>query len=275
MNAAPSPIAFSDADLFAEPDRQVPVAAARIRRLASARRLPLVLCSTQTRAELECLQRRLDFSYPFICENGAAVYVPEGYFNEPVPGARLSCGYEVVTFGSGYGETVDALRRAATQLGIDVVGFHDLSIDDVAMECRLPLPQARLAKMREYGEPFRIAPAHANRRAELFGALHDRGFACIRGGQFDYVGPPVDEVTGIRLLQRCYERALGPIITVGVGDPSKDARLLNEVQIPIELPRRADWPEIIRKPHLTELSTERPPRPFGHLFRRLALRAGK
>jgi mannosyl-3-phosphoglycerate phosphatase len=44
--------------------------------LIRAQGIPLVLCSSKTRAELEIYRARLDNGDPFIIENGGALYVP-------------------------------------------------------------------------------------------------------------------------------------------------------------------------------------------------------
>jgi len=114
----------------------------------------LILCSSMTRAELERCQQELGFVQPFICESGAAVLLPHGCFPFDVPSDRDLTGYHVIEFGRPYGEVVALLHRTASRLGIDVVGFSDMSIEEVASECCLSLSHARLAKLRDYDEPF-------------------------------------------------------------------------------------------------------------------------
>ena len=105
--------------------------------------LPLVFSSSKTRAELELIQQELGLHHPFICENGAAVFVPRGYFDFTVAPAIDVAGYEVVEFGKPYTEVVASLHRAAHRLDMEVIGFSDMSVEDVANECDLSLLQAR------------------------------------------------------------------------------------------------------------------------------------
>src|SRR5713226_6564538 len=53
------------------------------------RRIPLVLVTSKTRAEVEPLRRKLGHAHPFITENGGGVFIPDGYFNLKIPGAAL------------------------------------------------------------------------------------------------------------------------------------------------------------------------------------------
>lgn len=235
------PIIFSDVELLLKSPDRLPDEIQTARRLATSQDLPLVLCSTRTRAEIEFIQYRFGLRHPFVCENGAAVYVPHGYFGFDLPGGRPAAGYEVIEFGRPYGDVVDALERTARRLGIEVTGFHDASVEDVARDCRLTLQQARLAKLREYGEPFRIVSHHPDQRTRLYRALAAIGFGCAAGGHYEYVGAPIDEVVGIRLLCQWYERAFGPILSIGVGDPVRDTGLLQFVHWPIvSLPEDAE-----------------------------------
>ena len=52
--------------------------------------VPLVICSSKTRREIESYRIRLGNHDPFIAENGGAVYVPEGYF--PAAGSAETAG---------------------------------------------------------------------------------------------------------------------------------------------------------------------------------------
>ena len=49
--------------------------------------IPLVLCSGKTRAQLEAVHQLLGIRHPFICEHGAAAFIPPGYFSR-VPDGR-------------------------------------------------------------------------------------------------------------------------------------------------------------------------------------------
>src|SRR3989338_10179164 len=53
-----------------------------------ARDVPLVLCSSKTRAEIEEYRRRLDNGHPFIAENGGGVFISHGYFSVPLDAAE-------------------------------------------------------------------------------------------------------------------------------------------------------------------------------------------
>ena len=210
-------VVFSDVDgvLRAPHMPAFTTAAATLKQLAGDDSA-LVLCSGKTRAELEFVQQKLDISHPFICENGGAVIIPSGYFDVEVPNARAVAGRQAVEFGRAYAEVVDILHRTADRLRIEIVGFSDMSIEEVARDCRLPLLDARLAKLREYEEPFRLIDPGLVARARLFKALDAAKLRGREGRPFDRAGAPVDCAVGVNLLISLYRRSRGDLTTIAV-----------------------------------------------------------
>ncbi len=197
----------------------------------------IVLCSSKTRAELEFIQQTLGIADPFICEHGAASFIPDDYFDAEIPGARELSGYQAVEFGRTYADVVEVLRRTTGRLRIGILAFSEMSIDDVARECGLPLLQARLAKLREYEERFRVLdpdPAASHRLGKAISGSHLR---CVDGDPFDYVGAPVDHRLGVNLLNGLYRGARASVLTIGVTDRGGEDGLETLVDQVIEIPR--------------------------------------
>jgi mannosyl-3-phosphoglycerate phosphatase len=219
-------VVFSDLDrVLGAPHAEAFTMAAAVLRQLEADNTALVLCSEKTRAELGFIQQKLEITHPFICEDGGAVIVPDGYFHFEIPNARRVAGCQVLEFGRAYADVVDILHRTADRLQIEIVSFSDMSIEEVARECQLPLLEARLAKLREYEEPFRLVdPAFAS-RSRLFKALDAASLRGREGGRFDRVGGPVDSPAGVRLLTGLYRRDRGDLITVGITHRTPHGRL--------------------------------------------------
>ncbi len=175
MKPKTSIVVFSDVDaILLDPHMPSFASAATVLSRLVLEDVVLVLCSSRTRAEIELIQQELGLNAPFICENGGAVFIPGGYFDFDVPGARELAGYQTVEFGRAYSDVVRTLRRTAERLRIEIIGFGDMSIEEVARECGLPLLQARLAKLREYGEYFRTLDPGPAVRSRLSKALNRR-----------------------------------------------------------------------------------------------------
>ena len=198
----------------------------------ASQRVAVVLCSSMTRAELEIVQQGLRIRQPFICESGAAILIPDGYFPFDVLCDCALPGYRVISFGRPYSEVVTVLHRVAARLDTPIVGFSDQSIDQVAKECGLSLPSARLAKLREYDEPFRLVDSTRDAHDRLWRALRSAGLGCTSRGLREHVGAPVNTGTTIKPLIRLYRRAFGKIVTAGVGTAPYSASLLHRVHAP-------------------------------------------
>jgi mannosyl-3-phosphoglycerate phosphatase family protein len=223
-------VIFSDVDsVLRDPPPHSFAAAASILEVLARVRIPLVLCSGKTRAEVEHIQQGLGIADPFVCENGAATFVPRGYFSFDVPRARDVAGYEAVEFGRAYQGVVKTLHRTADRLRIEIVGFNDMSVQDVARECRLTLLRARLAKLREYEELFRILGSDQAARHRLFKGLHAERLRCVDGQRYYHVGAAVDKRIGMNLLRTFYRREYGSILTVGLADAMAEANFVQLV----------------------------------------------
>jgi mannosyl-3-phosphoglycerate phosphatase len=239
MQSFPSILVFCDLDdtLFESHSFSVDASAHRALDRIERDGVPLVLCSSKTRAELELIQLELGIDQPFICENGAAVFVPRGYFGFSVPRARSVAGYEAVEFGKRYADVVGLLNGAAGRLGVKIRGFNDMSVADVAIDCDLPLLLARLAKLREYGEPFRVIDARPGALPRLFRALNATGLDCTSRGRYHYAGANCRD--GVQFLRGLYRRAFGDVITVAFGDHGSAVPLLLHAHVPLVVQSRA------------------------------------
>ncbi len=196
--------------------------------------VPLVLASSKTQAEIEAVQRDLGIHHPCISENGGALFIPDGYFPFLPSVVRRVHNGVALEFGSPYHDVVAALRVVAERLRTEVVGFNDMSAEEVAAVCGLPLARARLAKLREYDEPFRFVHPAPAARARLRAALQARGFRVTRGARFDHVTGRTDKGLPLAALATLYQRNVGRrALTVGLGDGLNDLALLANVDIPI------------------------------------------
>lgn len=213
---------------------------AAIARLADAG-VPVVAASRGTRAEIELLRAELGLADPFIAENGAAVFVPRGYFPFTLPASGIRSGYHSFERSIAHDAVVRALRRAANQARVSVVGFSDMSISEVARECGISLLQARLAKLREYDEPFRVVDHEAAARARLLKTLRGAGLQVWTDMRFDHVAGSADMAACVALLRSLYARR-GRLVAVGVGATEADLEFLRRVDVPVLVPERAARP---------------------------------
>ncbi len=211
------------------------------------RSIPLILCSSKTRAEIEGYRERLRNEDPFIVENGGAVFVPSGYF--PFPAGTLKGKYEITVFGRPYQEIRQEFVRLRESLRIDVRGFGDMTAEEIASLTGLSPEEAVLAKKREFGEPFIFGKGVDER---FLRTAEKDGFHWTRG-RFFYLMGDHDKGKAIRLLKQWYGAEHGTLNTIGLGDGLNDLPLLREADHPVLVRKEdgayeemADLPNIIR-----------------------------
>jgi len=192
--------------------------------------IPLVLCSSKTRAEIEVYRKRLNNKHPFISENGGGIFIPMDYFRFEIAG-EVRDNYIAITLGKPYSEIRNAFIEIRKRLKIKAKGFGDFSAEDVAALARLPLSEAMLAKARDFDEPF-IFEEGENRIEEFLDAIEDAGLHWTQGRFYHIMGDN-DKGKAVKILKGFYEKEHGKITTIGLGDRFNDLPLLNEMDYPV------------------------------------------
>lgn len=211
--------------------------------------LRLVLCSSQSRAELEIRQAELNIRQPFISENGSAAFVPQQYFDFEIPGARSVPAYDIIEFGHPLDEVSRDLHRVATALPLEIVAFSRMSVDEVAQDCHLPLLRARLAKLREYQDVVRPLAPQTSARSQLRKALRLARLIYVERGRYDHVGRAANPSAAVAAVSRLFRRACGSILTVAIAEDVPHGWFLPPVDCYIRVARggqevgsnAADW----------------------------------
>ena len=225
------------------------------------RSIPLIINSSRSRAEIERLHHTLDIVMPFISEHGSALFLPHQCLPFVPHNARTAVGGHVIEFGQRYYQVVDTLRLVCRELHIDVVGFAELSIDEVARELDISSAEAQLVKLREYTELFRIEDGSDATLSRLFKALRRRGLRCYQRGRHYLVSATPNRAESLQTLKSLWKRAWGEHVMVGLGDSEDDVSWLQFVDVPIFVENgRSGIPARVLSKLPTVRLTERPGR---------------
>jgi len=212
------------------------------------RGIPLVICSSKTRSEIEVYRKRLDNDHPFISENGGGIYIPAGYFPFHGSGAQKN-GYEMISLGLPYEEIRKRFDALRDRFSIAVLGFGDMSIEEVAVLTGLTTEESRMAKERDFEEPFLFAGEPDER---FLREIEGEKLRWTQGRFFHLMG---DHHKGraVNILRKLYERRDGPVMTVGIGDSLNDLPFLVAVDRPVLVKKetgkhdaRIDIPGLVR-----------------------------
>ena len=227
-------IAFVDVDVVPAPPVDRRGLVARMLERLAHERIMLVFCSGRTRAEVESARQAFGVFHPFITEGGGAAFIPERYFGTEVENTRKVGGYQAIEFGATYETLVDTIRHAADRLSLGVLGFGDMSVEQVARECGLSLLDARLAKLREYSEPFRLLVGNPIAERRLIRTLEGAGVRCRRGPEFLLAGTAKGPQGAVALLTTLYRVAFGSVLSVAAIEGAGLTDLVPHVDVALD-----------------------------------------
>lgn len=196
--------------------------------------IPLVLCSSKTRKEIEYYRRKLHNHHPFISENGGGIFIPKGYFSFSLRSLSFNYteenSYEVIKLGPSYSD----LRRAIGELrsdGFCIKGFGDMTAQDLMRLAGMTVEEAMMARERDFDEPF-IFEGDASDIGGLYAAIESKGFNYTQGRFLHIIGNS-DKGKAVSILCDLYRRGLGELTTVAIGDSPNDIPMLERVDCPV------------------------------------------
>ena len=195
-----------------------------------ARGVPLVFCSSKTRAEQQTIRAELGVNHPFIVENGAALLIPEGYFDFDFTSVAAS-GYRMIEFAAPYAEIRDKLTDLRQTQGLALRGYGDMSVAEVSALTGLDPDASRRAMAREYSETV-VFDGSASEIERALSLLRDAGLETLRGSRFYSLHRGADKGRAARALIDLYRRQHGLVRSVAIGDSANDVSLLKAVDLP-------------------------------------------
>ncbi len=219
--------------------------------------IPLVFCSSKTRAEQEVYRRALDVADPFIAENGGAIFIGRGYFPFSYEFHRVISGYQVIELARPYSEIRQILEEIRLKNGLDFRGYGDMAAAEIAHLTGLDLASARLAQKREYQETLNLTGSEEQIQFVLT-KIKEAGLNVSRGGRFYGVMAGSDKGRAVTILTELFQRKLGPIETIGIGDSLNDVPMLAKVGIPVLVKKPGNYWEEIELPNLYRIDSVGP-----------------
>lgn len=238
MSSGEQLIVFSDLDGTLLDENYSFAAAQPALRKITESDIPLILCSSKTRKEIEHYRGNMGNRHPFISENGGGIFIPDGYFPDESVLERFSPGpepgYRVIRLGTPYHELRKALGELRAE-GFSLTGFGDLTTAELAKETGLSTREALLCKERDFDEPF-LFKGSEEEKAKLFRAIRDRGLFTTQGVYLHLLGNN-DKGKAVKILCEIFRARYGSIKTVALGDSPNDLPMLASVDLPLAVQR--------------------------------------
>lgn len=189
--------------------------------------IPVIPATSKTRAEIEQLRRELRNSHPFIAENGAAVYIPKGYFDNPPEGTRDGGDYWLYEMAPPRARWLELLSWLERDYVGEFQHFFKLGTKGIMQVTGLPEARARQANLREYSEPVHWI-GRETRKQRFVEALQAAGATVLHGGRFLSLSGATDKGRALAWLRACYRDARPAMLMddLAAGDSANDCAML-------------------------------------------------
>ena len=221
--------------------------------------IPVVANTSKTFAELVELYGKLKLATPFIVENGAAVYIPIGYFREQPADTTVEGDYWVKAFVPSREHWLDHLNQLPSGLCDAFIGFSQMSSSQIAQETGLSKEEALLASKKQFSEPIKWL-GNERQKQQLAIFISERGAKLLEGGRFIHIGGQSDKAHAMNWLTAQYENEytqpvsqlqdidatqkvslkfetspVNKILTVALGDSYNDNAMLEAADIAVQI----------------------------------------
>lgn len=192
-------------------------------------KVPVIPVTSKTQAEVELLRDSLHNPHPFIVENGAAVFIPKGYFPQQPADTTEKDGYWVKEFVAPRARWQSLIEQVRPHYSDQFKTFADVGIDGIIAMTGLNVHAAARAARRQYGEPV-CWHGNGNLKHQFIEELTAAGAHILEGGRFLHVSGDCDKGRALRWLEQVYQNADADkqMHSLAIGDSQNDRAMLEQ-----------------------------------------------
>ncbi len=199
-------------------------------------KIPLILASSKTRVEMAGYQKEFGIEeYPFIVENGSAVYTSKAYFSK-LSGSEPFKSYTRYCLGKTYEEIKNILIKVSEENEYIIRGFHNTNKQEIIDRTKLSPEAVELALHREFSIPL-----FYDDRVEkiLLKEIQKYNLQILYGGRFMHILGKTDKGKALELVVKGYQKEtdLSDAKTIAIGDTLNDVAMLQKADIKILVKR--------------------------------------
>ena len=205
----------------------------------ATQKIPVIPVTSKTQAELEQLRDDLHNHHPFIIENGAAVFIPKGYFKEQPSDTTETEAYWIKSFVKPRETWQQLITKIRSRYEGKFITFAEAGLDGIVAMTGLKSDQASKAAQRQYGEPLSWQ-GNCIDKGEFIKDLENMGANVLEGGRFLHVSGMCDKGIALTWLKNVYQNQAPEqaITSLALGDSGNDIAMLET----------ADYATLIRSP---------------------------
>lgn len=193
--------------------------------------IPVIPNTSKTAAEVITLRDTLGLDGPFIIENGAAVYIPQGTFKSKPAETIWQNGAWVKQFTSTSDKWKSVLSELSEEFDGEFTSFSSMSVEQICFHTGLSKSDAELAAKRQYTEPV-LWHGTDESKERFVCALTSRGASVTQGGRFIHVSGQCSKGDALQWLENEYARQFPQrrFSSVALGDGNNDVSMLDAAE---------------------------------------------
>ena len=207
-------------------------------RFIKENRIPLILTSSKTKIEIQGYQELMNIEeFPFIVENGSAIYTSNSYFN--FDQVEKAGRYDCYKLGKTYSEIVQFLESTSAKFNHNILGFHNTSRNEIMQRTQLSPEAVDLAIQREYSVPV----FYNDKSKEILAKeVKNSNLQILFGGRFMHILGNTDKGKALNFVKLRFAEKfnLKEFKTIAIGDTLNDEAMLKEADIKILVKRYND-----------------------------------
>lgn len=193
-------------------------------KLLKEKNIPLIICTSKTRAEIEKYRKKIKNKHPFISENGGAIFIPKDYFKFSFKYTKKTKDYYIIELGERYKKLREELKKIESKTRTKIISFGEMSLKNISYETNLPKEEVKLARKREYDEAFRII---GKGKDKILREIKKRNLNYLKGGNYFHIIGENDKGKAMNILKNIYEKEnKKKIKTLAIGDSYNDKEML-------------------------------------------------
>lgn len=237
--------------------------------LLKERGVPVIPTTSKTYAELIVLRDTIELDGPFIVENGAAIYIPHGFFEQKPAGTVWQDGFWCKSFISSKGYWLKLLEKVSQQFSGQLNHFSNMSIAEIQDATGLDEASASRAAQRQFGEPV-LWKGNDESKQEFIRAMKERGAYPLEGGRFIHISGDCNKGAALTWFMDEFERQTQQSATsIALGDGKNDIAMLEAADIAVRIASPSHPPPEVQKEDQVYTSTLLGPKGWTEMLTQL------
>ena len=205
--------------------------------------IPIIVNSSKTQLEIEKVQKEINIDWPFIIENGAAIYFTKEQAKQLMQHERENLDfvdhYAIKRFAQYHERILSEANNLRNKYQFQYRGFSDMTTDQISGLTQLSKEDAFLASQRNFSEPLLWQDNQA-RLLQFKQLLSNQNINMTEGGRFIHLSGQYNKGRAMQWLVEHWPTCKSNNTKViALGDSMNDVSMLNNSDYAIIIKNKA------------------------------------